>query len=85
MRAAATHITSQAKHTRAVLLCRMQTTDCSSPGSERGPARIQGREDLQEVFREDPQEDPQERPRELPSSGPRSLDESTKYVCDGDH
>ena len=43
MRAAATHITSQAKHTRAVLLCRMQTTDCSSPGSERGPARIQGR------------------------------------------
>ena len=39
MRAAATHITSQAKHTRAVLLCRMQTTDCSSPGSERGPAR----------------------------------------------
>ena len=43
MRAAATHTTSQAKHTRAVLLCRMQTTDCSSPGSERGPARIQGR------------------------------------------
>ena len=39
MRAAATHTTSQAKHTRAVLLCRVQTTDCSSPGSERGPAR----------------------------------------------
>ena len=42
MRAAATHTTSQAKHTRPVLLCRVQTTDCSSPGSERGPARIQG-------------------------------------------
>ena len=69
---------------RAVLLCRVQTTDCSSPGSERGPARIQGREDLQEDFREDPQEDPQERPRELPSSRPRSLDKSTKCVSDGE-
>ena len=74
----------QAKLTWAVLLCRVQTTDCSSPGSERGPARIQGREDLQEDFREDPQEDPQERPRELPSSRPRSLDKSTKCVSDGE-
>ena len=62
----------------------LMTTDCSSPGSERGPARIQGREDLQEDFREDPQEDPQERPRELPSSRPRSLDKSTKCVSDGE-
>ena len=84
MRAAATHTTSQAKHTRPVLLCRVQTTDCSSPGSERVPARIQGREDLQKDFREDPQEDPQERPRELPSSRPRSLDESTKCVSNGE-
>ena len=83
MRAAATHTTSQAKLTWAVLLCRVQTTDCSSPGSERGPAPTPwGRGRPGEGPQEDPHRDHQERPRELSSSDPRSWTSRSRSVGD---
>ena len=85
MRAAATHTTTKpnSREQFCSAECRQQTA--VPRGQSVGQLGSKDEEDLQEDSRQDPQEDPQERPRELPSSGPRSLDESTKYVCDGDH